>query len=75
MPGSSNSAVDSLVSIFLFGRTLPSPKSKNVGQSMNRRGARQPPERSSGSVGSEGVGVKIIPKNGVPPALPVKFAR
>ena len=38
-----------MVSIFLFGRELPSPKLKNVRQSMNRQGRRAEPEMSSSS--------------------------
>ena len=51
--GSANSGVDSTVSMSLFGCTsavCAPPKSKNVCQPMNRRGARKPPRRSSGSV-------------------------
>src|SRR5918997_5833780 len=72
-PGRWNSAVERVVSIFLLRRDWPSPRSKKVGQSMKRRGARLPPERSSGSAGSEGVGVKTKAKKGPPPAPPVKF--
>jgi len=45
----SNRIDESFVSIFLVLRDLASPKSKKVCQSMNRRGARLPPRRSSGS--------------------------
>lgn len=38
-----------MVSIFLLGRELPSPKLKNVRQSMNRQGRRAEPDRSSSS--------------------------
>ena len=50
--------LESVVSIRLLGRTRPSPKSKNVCQSMNRRGARQPPRRSAGSAGSVARGIE-----------------
>jgi hypothetical protein len=65
------------VSIFLFGFARPSPKSKNVCQSMKRRAARRPPRRSSGSVGSVAFGSKISAKNCwvASVALVPKFAR
>ena len=47
--GRSKSGVEIFVSICLFGFTWPSPKSKNVCQPTNRRGARRPPRRSAGS--------------------------
>ena len=50
-PSGANSTDRQLGVDRLFGRTLPSPKSKKVCQSMNRRGARQPPRRSAGSLG------------------------
>lgn len=69
--------LDSFVSIRVFGRARPSPKSKNVCQSTKRRGARQPPRRSAGSVGSGELGSKKSAKNccaGSAASVP-KFAR
>jgi hypothetical protein len=45
-PGSAINTLEILVSICLFGLWLPSPKSKKVYQSTNRRGARKPSRRS-----------------------------
>jgi hypothetical protein len=75
VPGRRNRAVDRVISIFLLGLTLPSPKSKKVGQSMKRRRALTEPDRSSGSPAGNAVSRKIIAKNGVPPGLLVKLAR
>jgi hypothetical protein len=69
----SNSGVEILVSISLFGLTLPSPKLKNVCQPMKRRGARAPPRRSTGSACPSPPGSKTIAKNGLP-LSPSKFA-
>ena len=41
--GRLKSGVETCVSIFLFGRSSPSPKLKKVCQPMKRRGAREPP--------------------------------
>ncbi len=49
VPGMSIIGVEMCVSMRLLGRTLPSPKSKKVCQSMNRRAARMPPRMSFGS--------------------------
>ena len=46
----------------LLRRTRPSPKSKKVCQSMNRRGARWPPRRSAGSGPAGCVGVEHEPE-------------
>ena len=72
--GRVNRAVEIFVSIFLFGLTSPSPKSKKVCQPMNRRAARAPPRRSSGSALPSWEGSKMKPKNGCP-LSPARFAR
>src|SRR4029453_5143136 len=71
--GRSNSGLDSLVSIRLFG-LVGGPSAKNVGQSTNRRGARLPPDRSSGSGTLWSMaGSKMGATNGLP-SLPLKLA-
>ena len=62
------------MSIRLLGLTSPSPKSKNVCQPTNRRGARAPPRRSTGSELPSPAGSKIRPKNGCP-LSPARLAR
>ena len=60
--------------MILLGRTSPSPKSKNVCQPMNRRGARAPPRMSTGSAWPWPAGSKIMPKNAAP-LSPARLAR
>ena len=65
--GRLKSGVEILVSITFGGRTLAvwaPPKSKKVCQPMNRRRARAPPRRSTGSACPSPAGSKMKPKNG-----------
>ena len=73
-PGSNISTLDNLLSMRLFGRTFPSPKSKKVCQPIKRRGALAKPRKSIGSGLPCSFGSKTKPKNGCP-LSPCRFAR